>query len=36
MQWRYDAPTNAVVFNTGYVPTANSIIEIAYTVACLP
>jgi hypothetical protein len=36
MQWRYDAPTNAVVFNTGYVPTANSIIEITYTVACLP
>ncbi len=35
-QWRYDGTNNSVNFQTGYVPQANSNIEITYTVACLP
>ncbi|MFO0728614.1 MAG: choice-of-anchor D domain-containing protein [Myxococcota bacterium] len=35
-QWRYDVGTNSVNFQPGFVPMANNVIEITYTVACLP
>lgn len=35
-RWRYDQPTNSVVFEAGSVPQASATIEITYTVACLP
>jgi hypothetical protein len=35
-RWRYDQATNAVVFESSATPMSNSVIEITYTVACLP
>lgn len=36
VHWRYDGPSNSVVFEQTAVPPSNATIEITYTVACLP